>query len=571
MRSVADAPRREVSIVTRCDRLIKRMPTRNRKLIILLLSVCAVCLSMGAHSTTLLPAPPSASAAQGENASVGLTAQEKRGKAFYLRSESSTGQEIMAYLGEVDVPASTLTCAGCHGPKGQGKSEGGVTAGSLTWSHLTKSYGHVHESGRKHPAFSESSFIRALTGGLDPAGNKLAVAMPTYRMTQSDMADLIAYLKRIETDHDPGLTESSLVLGTILPDKGPLADMGQAMKEVLLAYFDDINNQGGIYNRKIELRIAAAGGDATSSTANVKHLVEQSQVFAIVSGVIAGAEPGITALSRKAEAPFVGPATLLPQSDVPLNRYVFYLLPGLKEQARALVNFAARKIDPRKSRAAIVCADADLNRQIAVSIEDQAKKQGWTTMVKTYYTPAEFKAAGQVVELKQQGIETVFFIGSGTEATALFNETVTSNWTPNVYILGSLAGKDISETVPEKMKDKIFLAFPTVPSDIADSGAAEYKALLERYKIKSSVHAAARISALAAAKTMVEALKLAGKDLSRERLIATLEGLYEFETGLTPKITFGPNRRIGSLGAYIVTIDPAAKRFPASVEWIAAE
>ena len=33
-----------------------------------------------------------------------LTLQEKRGKAFYLRGESASGQEITAMMGEVDVP-----------------------------------------------------------------------------------------------------------------------------------------------------------------------------------------------------------------------------------------------------------------------------------------------------------------------------------------------------------------------------------------------------------------------------------------------------------------------------------
>ena len=295
----------------------------------------------------------------------GLTAQEKRGKAFYLRSESSTGQEVIAFLGEIDVPASTITCAGCHGAKGEGKTEGGVTAGNLTWSHLTKSYGHTHDGRRKHLAFSEGSFIRALTAGVDPAGNKLSVAMPTYRMTQPDMADLIAYLKRIETDFDAGLTETNLVLGTVLPDKGPLAGLGQSMREVLQAYFDEVNSQGGIYNRQIELRVAALAGDATSTIANTKRLIEEDQVFAIVSGVTAGADEGIAALIQEAEVPFVGPSTLLPQRNLPLNRYVFYLLSGLKEQARALANFAARGTDPKESRAAILCPDTDLNRQIA--------------------------------------------------------------------------------------------------------------------------------------------------------------------------------------------------------------
>ena len=95
-----------------------------------------------------------------------LSAEEKRGKAFYLRGESASGQEITALMGEIDVPATTLTCAGCHGARGEGKTEGGVTAGNLTWSYLTKPYGHNDDGGRKHPAFSETSFIRMLTSGL---------------------------------------------------------------------------------------------------------------------------------------------------------------------------------------------------------------------------------------------------------------------------------------------------------------------------------------------------------------------------------------------------------------------
>jgi hypothetical protein len=76
---------------------------------------------------------------------------------------------------------------------------------------------------------------------------------------------------------------------------------------------------------------------------------------------------------------------------------------------------------------------------------------------------------------------------------------------------------------------------------------------------------------MAAAKILVYGLERSGKNLSREKLVTTLEGLYEFDTGLMPRLTFGPNRRIGSMGAYIVTIDPEKKLFPATVEWIAAE
>jgi ABC-type branched-subunit amino acid transport system substrate-binding protein len=490
-----------------------------------------------------------------------LTPQEKRGKAFYLRGESASGQEITALMGEIDVPAATLTCAGCHGLRGEGKTEGGVTAGPLTWSHLTKPYGHTDEGGRKHGAFSETSFVRMLTAGLDPAGNKLAVAMPTYRMSQEDMANLVAYLKRIETDTDPGIDDTSIVLGTVLPEKNALSGLAQSMGDVLQAYFAEINSRGGIYNRKIELRVMH--GDSQSTVPNIKRLIDEEQVFAIVSGLSAGAEDGVAALTQEKEIPFIGPSSLMPQRGAPVNRYVFYLLPGLKEQARALAVFASRKTDTANSRVAIVSPDVEFNRGIVASVVEQTKKTGWKSVT-------TFNTSIRAAELQQKGIDTVFFLGSGDEATAMLKDADAAGWTPSIYMLGTLAGRSIGDAVTMKMKDRIFLAFPTVPSDVSAAGAAEYSTLLQRNKLQST-HAAAQASAMAAAKILVHALELCGKDLIRERLITTLEGLYEYDTGLMPKITFGPNRRIGALGAYVVTIDPEKKLFPASMEWIAVD
>ena len=497
-----------------------------------------------------------------------LTLQEKRGKAFYLRGESASGQEIIAMMGEVDVPATTLTCGGCHGNRGEGRTEGGVTAGNMSWAYLTKPYGHTDEGGRKHSAFTEASFIRSLTAGVDPGGNKFAVAMPTYKMPQEDMANLIAYLKRIETDTDPGLTNDTIVLGTVLPEKTALHGLAQSMGDVLQAYFAEINSRGGIYNRKIELRLMY--GDPKATVANAKRLIDEDQVFAMVSGLTAGAEDGVAALTQEKEIPFVGPSSLLPQRSLPLNRYVFYLLPGLKEQARALTIFAAKKNPPSGSRAAIISPDVEFNRSIAATVKEQAEKSRLSVVTTNFYSPEQLLADQFVADLKQKGIDIVFLLGSGVEATALLKAAEKAAWTPSFYMLGSLVGRSVADSFGAKLKDNIFLAVPTIPSDVSECGAAEYSSLLQRNKI-SSTHAAAQASAMAAARILVHALEICGKDLSREGLVTALEGLYEYDTGLMPKISFGPNRRIGALGAYVVTIDPEKKLFPASVEWVAVE
>jgi hypothetical protein len=56
--------------------------------------------------------------------------------------------------------------------------------------------------------------------------------------------------------------------------------------------------------------------------------------------------------------------------------------------------------------------------------------------------------------------------------------------------------------------------------------------------------------------------------VSREKLIQALEGLYQYPTELTPAITYGPNRRIGAMGAYVVQIDLKEKRLLPASGWI---
>jgi len=494
-----------------------------------------------------------------------LTPAERRGRAIYLRGEPTSKKPLTAMVGDLEVPASTINCAGCHGRRGEGKTEGGVTAGNLTWTNLTKSYGHTHPNGRKHGAFNESSFTTAVVRGVDPAGNELAVAMPRYRMSIEDMNDLIAYIKRLEFDRDPGLSSESIDVGVPLPTNTALAGLGQAVRQVISAYFEDLNARGGIYNRKIKPHFTESSADMATS---LRNLNSQSQIFAFIGGVSAGADKEIAALARDEEIPFIGPATLLPQVEHPPNRYVFYLLPGVTEQAAALVNFADQQLGVKKQRAAVLFPTAELPSAAAEAAMVRAKEAGWTNIVKMPYSATAFDANKIAQQLKTEGTAAVFIFG-GNDVDSFLRAAGALEWTPYVLSLGALTSRDLPANVPASFTKKVFLAFPTVPTDVTAEGLAEYRTLAEKYKLPAQ-HTAAQLAALAAAKTFVEALKRAGADLSREQLVTALEGLYEYDTGLTPKLVFGPNRHVGAAGAYVITINSETKEFVSASGWVAA-
>jgi ABC-type branched-subunit amino acid transport system substrate-binding protein len=84
--------------------------------------------------------------------------------------------------------------------------------------------------------------------------------------------------------------------------------------------------------------------------------------------------------------------------------------------------------------------------------------------------------------------------------------------------------------------------------DVTPLGREGYAALKQKYTLPAE-HLSGQLAAYAAVRTLVEGLKRSGRDLSRERLVDSLQGLYRFETGVTPPISYTLNRRIGALGA----------------------
>jgi ABC-type branched-subunit amino acid transport system substrate-binding protein len=500
-----------------------------------------------------------------------LTARESRGKQIYLRGTSPSGKEIRAYVGEspLEVPGSAMACANCHGLDGRGKPEGGVTPSNLNWEILTKPYGLTHLDGRKHPPYTERGLELAITRGTDPGGNRLQRVMPRYEMSPEDLADLIVYLKRLGKDRDPGISDDRIVIGTAVPSKGALAEMGAAVKAVTLAYFEEMNRQGGVYSRRIELKVADTGESGAAARASLERMLDGEQVFAMTGAVVAGFEKVLLPLMAEKKVPLIGPFTVLPSVGFPINREVFYLLSGVEEKARALAGFAAKMEGTRATGLAVVYAKDAVTESIVTALTRQCEKEGLPVLSAHSYIASGLDAGALLPQLKQAGRNAVFFLGSGPEALSLMQAADRMGWHPYFFLPGGMGEGELFGA-PAGFDGKVFFPVPMSPDDQSEKGIDEFAALAEKYGLPRQ-HLPAQFSAYTAAKILVEGLRRAGRDLSRDKLITALEGLFEYRTELTPAITYGPNRRIGAMGAYIVKIDLKAKRLVSASGWIGVE
>lgn len=495
-----------------------------------------------------------------------LTPLEQRGRAIYRTGVSPAGTEISAVLSEngIDMPAAAFPCAGCHGRDGRGRPEGGLSPSDLRWASLTKPYGVTHPGGRKHPAYDDRSLKRAIAMGIDAGGNKLHVAMPRFRMTQEDMAALLAYMKRLGTEAETGVSETGIRVGVLLPPAGPLAGMGKALQAALGAKIADLNGAGGIYGRKLELVFAEATAAPAARRAQVAELLDEQEIFAFLGAFLAGADRELADLFAEREVPLIGPFTLHPNEALPLNRQVFYLLSGVETQARVLARAAlAGEGEAGRPRTFLVVAPGGEAFDAAVTEleKELAKSPGRSSAAVARYPRPGFEPPAVVRRLAEQKAEAVIFLGSGGELAALAAAADRAGLHPRLFATGAASDGDLL-AVPAAFDGRVVLALPAL-----ERPHPTYPAFAAAHHLPQE-HLSAQWTALAAVEILAEALRRAGRDLTRDSLIERLEEFQAFNTGYAPPLTYNAGRRIGARGAYLLRLDLAARTLSPMDGWV---
>ena len=327
------------------------------------------------------------------------------------------------------------------------------------------------------------------------------------------------------------------------------------MKAVLTAYFADLNLRGGIYNRRISLRFADAGSDRATAIRNASQLVREP-VFAFVAPFAPGAEGALAGLAHQKKVPMAGLLALSVPDD-PANREVFYLLPGFEQLVQELGRFAVKQQEVAPAKTAVVFSDRDLEQELGAAMRSMWKESG-SVVPSEFVSPAN--PAQQVKELKEQGIEAVFLLGSSDAVSPWIQAADEAKWYPKFFLLGPLLDNSVL-TGPAPLQGRMFAVYPALEPNL--EGLTEFDHFLERHNLGSE-HRLLLMSAYCAAEVLQTALTRAGKNLTREKFLLALEQMRDFRTGLFPPLTFGPDRRIGSHKAELVCLDLITHSFEPS-------
>ena len=135
------------------------------------------------------------------------------GERIYFTATSDSGQPIMAEMGGMAISTPMMACADCHGADGRGgtvwmmmdwfeapdiRYQTLIGTGAEGASGTVAAGDTAAEHDEGHLPYTDELIRRAITQGLDPEGDPLTFPMPRWRMSQSDLEELIDYMKQLE-------------------------------------------------------------------------------------------------------------------------------------------------------------------------------------------------------------------------------------------------------------------------------------------------------------------------------------------------------------------------------------
>ena len=166
---------------------------------------------------------------------------------------------------------------------------------------------------------------------------------------------LLASLAAAPAFAEDGVTDSKIVFGQVAALTGPAQDLGQGMRQGVLAAFAEANRAGGVSGRMLELKSRDDGYEPEKTVEATKAILYDDKVFALIGAVGTPTSKAGQPIATAAKVPFIGPFTGAEFLRNPFNRYVVNMRASYFQETEAWIDHLTK--DLGVSRIAILYQD----------------------------------------------------------------------------------------------------------------------------------------------------------------------------------------------------------------------
>ena len=340
---------------------------------------------------------------------------------------------------------------------------------------------------------------------------------------------------------EDGVSGNSILFGQVAAFTGPAQDLGQGMRQGILAAFDEANRSGGIAGRTLELKARDDGYEPEKTVAATKQILDDDKVFAMIGAVGTPTSKASQPLATEAKVPFIGPFTGAEFLRNPFDRYVINMRASYFEETEAWIEHLTR--DLGITRIAILYQDDSFGLAGLEGVQRALAKRKMSLVASGSFKRNTTAVKSALLDIMKGNPEAVVTVGP-YKPVAEFIKVAHQIKFNSVFVAISFVGSDsLAQELGNDGAGVIVSQVVPFPWDVSLPVVASYQTAL----VADDANAKPGFVSLEGYLTgrlTVEALKRIDGEPTREKLLNAIYGAPFDLGGLT--LSYGPERNQGS-------------------------
>jgi ABC-type branched-subunit amino acid transport system substrate-binding protein len=336
----------------------------------------------------------------------------------------------------------------------------------------------------------------------------------------------------LQAQNTPGVTDKEILIGSCSALEGPSHFLGTETVAGAKAYFAMINDAGGVDGRKLKLLAYDDSYDPAKAEACFNRLQEQ-KVFAL--GFFVGTPTAVKyiPMAESNKIPMVGLFTGAQTLYVPMRHWVINVRASYFDETREQIDGLWGTLGYK--RIGVIYPEDAFGAAVLEGVKAALKAHGAEPIAVASYQRQTAQVGGAIDTVKAANPEAVVVVGPSNTVAPILKQSHARGWKP-LFLTVSFVGTDELITEAGTDADGTVITQVVPPYYLTEfKTVALYRRTLTKY-LPTAQPNFVSLEGFVDAMVLVEGLKRAGKDLTREGLIRGIESIHDLDLGLGPQL-----------------------------------
>ena len=350
----------------------------------------------------------------------------------------------------------------------------------------------------------------------------------------------------------PGVTPNTIVIGSSLALGGHASFLGTQYLHGAMCLIKEINRQGGIHHREISVIAYDDGYDPPRCVANTKRLIHKDGVFCLFCYVGTPTSLKIIDILEETKVPLLGIFSGADKLRFPFRHYIFNIRSSYYQETNAVVRYFVEEL--KLQRIAVFYQYDDYGFDGLKGTQIALQRYDLSPVATASFVRGTLDIEDALDKIQASHAQAVIMIGTYSPCAKFIKEARARRYNPLFHNVSFVGPDKLVQELGDTGEGVLITQVVPPPTERVLLPACEqYSRLLAQHYPEDKPNFVS-FEGFINARLLIEALRRAGRDISREGFIRALESIKEHYVGIGAVINFGPLDHQGIDDVYLTQV-----------------